>query len=91
MKISNHAKMRIRQRTNLNHQERRRLFRHALDKGKSLNEIKNEDVRTFVENIQRSNCKVKLYLNYVFIYSKNKKQLYTMYKLPHHLEEKENV
>ena len=83
MKISNHAKMRIRERTDLNRSERKKLFRMALDKGQSLQDIKNEEVAKFVEHVQeKGNCKVKVYLNYIFIYSKNRKLLYTMYKLP---------
>ena len=51
MKLSNHSKQRMKERTDYNHKDRRTLFRNALDKG------------------------------YIFIYSKNSKRLYTMYKL----------
>ncbi len=91
MKISNHAKMRMRERTEFNHQERKRLFRNALDKGKSLQDIEDDKIKQFVEKIEKRNCKVKLYLGYVFIYSKHSKQLYTMYKLPKELEGGKNV
>ena len=39
MKLSKHSKMRMRERTNLNHQERKGLFRKALDHVKSQNDI----------------------------------------------------
>ena len=81
MKVSNHAKLRIRERTDLNHHERKNLFKSALEKGKSPQDIKDERIRRYLESKQRK-AKVKLYLDYVFVYSKNNKQLYTMYKLP---------
>ena len=87
MKISNHAKRRMRERTNFNHKERRNLFRTALDKGKSIQDIKDPDVKDYVKS--KNNCMVKLYKDYVYIYSKHNKQLYTMYKLPDNLVGKE--
>ena len=81
MKLSQHSKIRMRERTNLNHQERRFLFRNALYKGKNVQDIKDEEVRRFVRSKQNK-CRIKLYKDYLYIYSKNSKQLYTMYKLP---------
>ena len=93
MKTSKHAKLRIKERTSFNHEERRNLFRNALDKGKSLNQLQEGEIKDFIQRLQNiRHCKVKLYLNYVFIYSKNSKILYTMYKLPDYLlDEKENT
>ena len=72
MKISKHAKKRIRERTNLNHQERRNLFRNALDNGKSSDQVKDEKIKEYMQNIQgKSRCKIKLYKDYLFIYGKN--------------------
>lgn len=88
MKTSKHSRMRMRERTDLNHNERRMLFRNALDKGKSKQEIKNPEIRDFISKKDR-HCKVKLYNDYIFIYSKVSKQLYTMYKLPNNLLGKE--
>lgn len=85
MKLSQHAKVRMKQRTNLNHQERRILFRQALDKGKSPNDIKNKKLKEYLES--KSKCKVKLYKGYVFIYSKTTTKLYTMYPIPQELLE----
>lgn len=83
MKLSKHSKMRMRQRTNLNHQERKVLFRKALDYGKSQNDIHDEKLKEFlIKTAEKNDTKVKLYKGYVFIYSKNAKQLYTMYRLP---------
>ena len=88
MKLSTHSKIRMRERTGLNHKERRKLFRNALDYGKSPMQIKNEKVQQFM--LARSNkCKIKLYKGYLFIYSKNSHILYTMYKLPKELIEEE--
>lgn len=81
MKISNHGRKRMKERTNLNHKERRHLFRKALDKGKNVQDIKDEDVKRYVRN-RENNCKIKLYDDYLYIYSKNSKRLYTMYRLP---------
>lgn len=83
MKLSKHSKMRMRQRTNLNHQERKGLFRKALDYGKSPDDIHDEKLKRFLEKTaEKNDTKIKLYKGYVFIYSKNAKQLYTMYRLP---------
>ena len=86
MKISNHAKMRMRERTEMNHQERRKLFRHALLYGKSPGNLKEGVVRDFLElKENKGGCKVKLYKGYLFLYSKNSHQLYTMYKCPENI------
>lgn len=84
MKLSQHGKIRMRERTNLNHKERKVLFRKALDYGLSINNIKDGAIKDYLK-ARENNCKIKLYNNYVFIYSKNGKQLYTMYKLPDNL------
>ena len=80
MKLSNHSKQRMRERTDLNHQERRRLFRDALNNGIPVGKIKNEKLRKYLT--AKNKCKVRIYKGYVFIYSKNNKQLYTMYAIP---------
>jgi len=85
MKLSKHSKIRLRQRTNFNHKERKQLFRNALQNGKTYNQIKDEKIKQFMKN-RSSNCMIKLYKGYLFIYSKNSHQLYTMYQLPKELE-----
>ena len=89
MKISKHAKKRMRERTDLNHRERIGLFRKALNNGKSVQDVKDERIKRFLSGKQTIRSKVKLYQGYVFVYSKNKHQLYTMYKLPEELLKKE--
>lgn len=87
MKISKHAKMRMKERTELRHKERMGLFRKALDNGESVKEIKDERIKNFLASKQKTNSRVKLYQGYVFVYSKNKHQLYTMYELPERLRD----
>jgi len=90
VKISNHAKMRMRERTEMNHQERRKLFRHALLYGKSPGNLEEGIIRDFLETKEnKGGCKVKLYKGYLFLYSKNSHQLYTMYKCPEGVLKKE--
>jgi hypothetical protein len=87
IKLSNHSKKRIRERTNLNHKERRQLFRLAMLHGKCVQQIKDEKIHNYLASKQKFNSRVRLYQGYVFIYSKNSHQLYTMYKLPSELLE----
>ena len=87
MKLSNHSKQRLRERTSLNHNERRKLFKLALIKGESIKQIKNDKIKRYLAPKQRYNSKIKLYKDYVFVYSKNSHQLYTIYKLPDYLKE----
>lgn len=82
IKTSKHSRIRMRERTELNHKERRMLFKRALTLGKSVKEIKEEKIKRYLSSKQKINSKVKLYQGYVFVYSKNSHQLYTMYKLP---------
>ena len=89
MKISKHAKNRMRERTDLNHKERLSLFRKALDNGKSVKQVKNLEVKQYLSGKQKVCSKVKLYQDYVFVYSKNAHRLYTMYRLPEELVGKE--
>lgn len=51
--------------------------------------MKDCPLRDYLRGISKRNCKVKAYKGYVFIYSKNGSQLYTMYKLPKKFLEKE--
>ena len=70
MKLTNHSKVRMRERTTLNRKEQKMLFRRALDNGLSVSDIKDKQIKQFLSERTR-NCKVKLYRGYVFIYSKN--------------------
>ena len=89
MKLSNHSKRRMRERTDLNHKERLQLANEAFRLGKSADELvkKNKDNKKLAEYmLSKPNCKVKTYKGYIFIYSKNSHRLYTMYKIPEHIE-----
>ena len=57
MKLSKHSKIRMRQRTNLNYQERKGLFRKALDYGKSPDDIHDEKLKKFLEKTASKNDK----------------------------------
>jgi len=86
MKLSKHSKIRLKERTTLNHAERRQIFRLALTNGICIDKVKNERIKRFMMSKQRYNSQVKLYRGYVFIYSRNSHQLYTMYELPNDLK-----
>ena len=90
MKISKHGKIRMKERTSYNHKERHLLFRYALIRGKNPQDIKDEKLRNYMKSKQGiKGSNIKLYKDYVFIYSKHGKRLYTMYKLPEHFLERE--
>lgn len=88
MKLTKHSKLRMKQRTNLNHSQRKLLFRNALLKGLSPDKVKDEKTKRYM-NSKGKRCKIKLYKGYFFLYSKNSHLLYTMYKVPEWLEEVE--
>ena len=89
MKLSKHSKQRMIERTNFNHDERRKLFQNALRYGKVPHNMKEGPLKQYLMSKQWK-CKVKLYKGYVFIYSKNSKILYTMYELPEKFREEVN-
>ena len=87
MKLSKHGKQRMSERTDLQKKQYKELFRNALRKGRRINELKDGEIKDWLKkNIPYKNKGiVKIYQNYVFIYSKNNHRLYTMYKLPNEL------
>ena len=89
MKISSHGKLRMKERANIDTKNQMPFFTNALRKGKSPNDLKEGPTKQYLLKKQTSKSKAKLYRGYVFIYSKNSKRLYTMYKLPEELIEKE--
>ena len=89
MKLSNHSKIRMRERTAFNSRERYSLFREALQYGKSPANVDDKNFQNYL--LSKPNCKVKVYKGYVFIYSKNSKQLYTMYEISKKYKENINV
>lgn len=82
MKISKHAKIRMKERLSLKQTEMRQIFRLALKHGKCISDIKSQRIKRYLMSKKRFNSQVRLYRDYVFIYSKNGLRLYTMYKLP---------
>lgn len=80
MKITKHGQSRMRERTPLNSKERKTLYKEALHKGKSPNDITDEKFKNYL--LSKPNCKVKVYKGYIFIHSKNSGRLYTMYEVP---------
>ena len=82
MKLSKHSVYRMKQRTNCNHKERRKLFKDALTYGKSYGSISDERIKNYLLSKETNHSRAKLYKGYIFIHSKNSKQLYTMYELP---------
>lgn len=81
VRISEHGKRRMRQRTPFNSKGRKTLYREALHYGKNPNDIKDEKFKQYLLSKQK-NCKIKIYRGYLFIHSKNSGRLYTMYKVP---------
>lgn len=90
MKLSKHSKKRIKERTDIKKRSQTRFFRSALDQGISLNQAKMQDydkvVIDYLEKVSKK-ASAKVYKGYTFIYSKNNKQLYTVYKSPKDIRE----
>lgn len=70
------------ERTSFNHKERNGMFKKAVHYGKNPQDIKDVKLKNYLMSKKRWNSYVKLYQDYVFVYSRNNKHLYTMYKLP---------
>lgn len=80
MKLSKHSIERMRERANVSrHQEN--FFRNALRYGKDISQITDEKLKRKLQGRIKYNSTLKVYKNYVFIYSRNSHQLYTMYSL----------
>lgn len=88
MKITKHASQRFEERTDIDKSNQKQFFRGALTHGKSASQISNEVLRKYLLQLESTGSKVKLYKGYIFIHSKNKKTLYTMYKVPEEILEK---
>ena len=87
MKLSRHSILRMNERTDLSKRNYKDFFRNALKYGKSAGQLKDGKIKEFLLKKEKNNCRVKLYKDYVFVHSRNSKQLYTMYKLPDELLE----
>lgn len=89
MKISKHGKLRLKERANINTNQLA-FYKNALRKGKSYGSIKDERIKNYLLSKENTHSKAKLYKGYVFIHSKNSKQLYTMYELPEKYRNEKN-
>ena len=85
MKLSKHSKIKMHERAGLKSNEKLRMYKMGLKHGKTIKQIKNEKIKSYLAPKQKFNSRIILYQGYVFIHSKNSKQLYTMYKLPSEL------
>lgn len=82
MKLSKHSKDRMRERVNIKSQKiQENFFRNALQKGISPDQAEDEILKMRLKSREKYNSKVKYYKGWVFVYSRNSHQLYTMYKL----------
>lgn len=82
MKLSKHSIQRMKERANIKSQKiRENFYRNALKNGLSVDQIEDEDLKRKLKGRIKFNSQIKVYKGYVFIYSKNAKQLYTLYKV----------
>lgn len=82
MKLSKHSRERLKQRANIKSQKiQDNFFRNALRNGITPEQVEDEQLKLKLKSREKYNSKVKYYKGWVFVYSKNSHQLYTMYKL----------
>lgn len=90
MKLTRHSRKRIKERTDIKKRGQERFFRLALDNGISLGQARKLKLdKVVIEYLKKLNRgkDVKIYNGYVFIYCKNSKRLYTVYKCPDNISE----
>jgi hypothetical protein len=90
MKLTKHSRKRIKERTHIKKRGQERFFRLALNGGISLGQARQLKLdKLVIEYLKKLNRgqQVKIYNDYVFIYCKNSKRLYTMYKCPENISE----
>lgn len=90
MKLTKHSRKRIKERTHIKKRGQERFFRLALNRGISLGQARQLKLdKVVIEYLKKLNRgqQVKIYNDYVFIYCKNSKRLYTMYKCPENISE----
>lgn len=80
MKLSKHSKLRMKERAGICANQKA-FYKNALRKGISAGETKDERLRNYLLSKENNHTKAKIYKGYVFLHSKNSKQLYTVYKL----------
>lgn len=90
MKLTKHSRKRIKERTHIKKRGQERFFRLALNRGISLGQARKLKLdKVVIEYLKKLNRgqQVKIYNDYVFIYCKNSKRLYTMYKCPENISQ----
>jgi hypothetical protein len=82
--------MRIKERTSIDRKGKAKFFKEALQKGlcveDAINKGMSKTVVCYLKKLSRFQ-KAKIYKNYVFIYSKGNKTLYTVYECPKNIQE----
>ena len=68
------------ERTELDKGNFKEFYKNALKKGKSPHQLKEGILKNYLLSKIQWNCNVKYYKGYIFVYSRNSKQLYTMYE-----------
>ena len=82
MKLSKHSRNRLQQRVGIKSKGiQDNFFKNALMYGTKPEQIEDIKLRNYLKSKRRYNSEIKLYKGWVFVYSKNSHQLYTMYKL----------
>lgn len=80
----------MKQRSDINRNKQEKFFRLAVRNGISLGQAKEMKLdKQVIEYLKKAtrNAQVKIYNGYTFIYGKNSKVLYTMYKCPDNITE----
>ena len=90
MRLSQHSKRRIKERTDIKKRGQSKFFRLALNRGLCYQQaVYQKYDKLVIDYLKRKqgNGKAKIYNGYIFFYSKHNKTLYTMYKIPEDIEE----
>ena len=90
MKLSRHSKQRMAERSSVKKQQIP-FFKNALLYGIPINQLPDSRLKSnFTLKMKRYKSQIKLYKGYMFAYSKNSKQLYTMYAIPDEYQDELN-
>lgn len=91
--FTQHGYYRLKERTNINDKELKRINYYAIKNGIGFSDIPSGPLKDYVaRRVFKKNKKVKLYRDYVFIFFKNSKRMITCYKIPDkYLEEYKKI
>lgn len=90
MKLTKHSRQRIKERSHIKKRGQERFFRLALTRGIGVEQARKLKLdKVVIEYLKKLNKRqsAKIYNDYVFIYCKNSKRLYTVYKCPENISE----